>query len=189
MAVLDYATEIRHDGRLHRFTARDLKLPVCAACGEKVFTEDVDRQISAALRAHLKLLTPTQIRGALERIKMSQKQLARCVGIAEATISRWLNEVQIQSRAMDNLMRVFFAFPSVREALSGATESQDLGMSDVRDCSSDTPGPVVGNQPTESQANQKSWRKGEWNRAREKYRPVREVSQQNGTCWGRPRGK
>ncbi|MBI3468595.1 MAG: transposase [Planctomycetes bacterium] len=46
------------------------------------------------------------------------KEAARQLGIAEATLSRWLNETQIQSRAMDNLLRVFFAFPEVRRALS-----------------------------------------------------------------------
>jgi hypothetical protein len=39
-------------------------------------------------------------------------------GIAEATLLRWHNETQIQSRAMDNLLRVFFAFPEVRAALN-----------------------------------------------------------------------
>ena len=62
---------------------------------------------------------------------MTQKKAAERLGIAEATLSRWLNETQIQSRAMDNLLRVFFAFPQVRSALSGEGQDPQLGATDV----------------------------------------------------------
>lgn len=62
LATSEYQAEVRHDGRLHRFTISALKLPICQACGEKVFTEDVDCQVNDALRSHLKLLTPAQVR-------------------------------------------------------------------------------------------------------------------------------
>jgi len=117
MTRIRYDAEVRHDGRLHRFTIPDLDIPVCQACGHKVFTETVDDQINAALRSHLNLLTPDEMRAALERIQLTQKETAERLGIAEATLSRWLNHTQIQSRAMDNWMRVFFTFPQVRSAL------------------------------------------------------------------------
>ena len=47
--------------------------------------------------------------------------------IAEATLSRWLTETQIQSRALDNLLRVYFAFPDVRSALLGQKQDPRLG--------------------------------------------------------------
>ncbi len=50
---------------------------------------------------------------------MQQKTLAACLGIAEATLSRWLSGGLIQSRAMDNLLRVYFGIPAVRELLTG----------------------------------------------------------------------
>jgi plasmid maintenance system antidote protein VapI len=53
----------------------------------------------------------------LERVNMTQKEAAQHLGIAEATVSRRLNETQIQSRALDNLLRVFLEFPQVRTAL------------------------------------------------------------------------
>ncbi len=118
MSTVSYDAEIRHDGRVYVFTIPQLNLPVCQACGEKVFTEKVDDQISAALRAHLCLLTPDEMRAALERLEMTQKEAAERLGVAEATLSHWLNDTQIQSRAMDNLLRVFFAFPQVRAALN-----------------------------------------------------------------------
>ena len=136
MATTAYKAEVRHDGRLHAFTIPSLQIPICQACGEKVFTEDVDRQVSDALRLHLNVLTPAKIRDALARLDLSQKEVADRLGIAEATISRWLSETQIQSKSMDRLLRVFLGFPQVREALSGESIDSQLGMSDVvsQDC-------------------------------------------------------
>ncbi len=127
----EYEVEVRHDGRLYKFTVRDLKLPICQACGEKVFTEDVDDQVNDALRSYLNLLTPEQIDEGLKRVGMSQKVAAKRLGIAEATLSRWLNKSQIQSRAMDNLLRSFFAFPQVRKVLCGAKQDPLLGTYDI----------------------------------------------------------
>lgn len=102
MTAAPYEQEIRHDGRLYAFKLERLDIPVCRACGEKVFTEEVDDQIHAALRSDLRLLTPEEMRIALQRVGMTQKEAADRHGIAEGTLSRRLNEMQIQSRAMDN---------------------------------------------------------------------------------------
>jgi DNA-binding transcriptional regulator YiaG len=131
MATISYDAEVRHDGRVYAFTVPNLSLPICGACGTKVFTEKVDDQINVALRENLRLLTPQEMRTALERVKMSQKEAAERLGIAEATLSRWLSETQIQSRAMDNLLRVFFAFPQVRRALTGQGQDPQLGATDI----------------------------------------------------------
>ncbi|MCI0376889.1 MAG: helix-turn-helix domain-containing protein [Gemmataceae bacterium] len=130
LSTLSYDAEVRHDGRDYTFTVPKLNIPVCRACGKKVFTEKVDAQINAALRSHLGLLTPQEIRAALERVNLTQKEAAERLGIAEATLSRWLNETQIQSRALDNLLRVFFAFPQVRKALGGQEQDRQLGVAD-----------------------------------------------------------
>lgn len=131
MTTMRYVTEVRHDGRLHTFTIPKLKIPVCRSCGEKVFTEQVDEQINVALRSHLRLLSPQEMRTALERVTLTQKEAADQLGIAEATLSRWLTETQIQSRAMDNLLRVFFAFPQVRTALSRVAQDREIGVMDM----------------------------------------------------------
>jgi len=131
LQTIEYTAEIRHDGRLYSIVIPALELPVCQACGEKVFTEKVDAQENEALRDHLHLLTPAQIRDGIKRLGMSQKVFASRLGIAEATLSRWLNETQIQSRAMDNLLRAFFAFSPLRDALCGASQDPRLGLSDA----------------------------------------------------------
>jgi putative zinc finger/helix-turn-helix YgiT family protein len=128
MTTIEYDAAVKHDGKLHEFRIPNLKLPVCQVCGSKVFTESVDEQVNDALRTHLKLLSPAQIREGVTRIGLSQKEVAHHLGIAEATLSRWLNETQIQSRALDKLLRVYFAFPQIRNALCEDTGS--LGLKD-----------------------------------------------------------
>jgi putative zinc finger/helix-turn-helix YgiT family protein len=128
--TVKYKAEVRHDGRVHSFTIPKLEIPVCGACGEKVFTEHVDEQVNDALRAHLKLLTPAQIRDGIKRVEMSQKIFASRLGVAQETLSRWLNDVQIQSRAMDNLLRAYFALPQLRLKLTGSAQDPEFGLAD-----------------------------------------------------------
>ena len=127
LTTTSYDAEVRHDGRLYAFTIPRLQIPACTACGKRVFTEKVDEQINAALRSHLHLLTPAEIRAALDRVGLTQKEAAQRLGIAEATLSRWLTETQIQSRAMDNFLRVFFDIPAVRSALLGLARDAAKG--------------------------------------------------------------
>jgi transcriptional regulator with XRE-family HTH domain len=86
------------------------------------------------------LLSPEEIAAALERLNMTQKEAAERLGIAEATLSRWLTNTQIQTRAMDNLLRVYFAIPEVRQALGGLEQDRQLGIG--RD-PQDGPGPGI----------------------------------------------
>jgi DNA-binding transcriptional regulator YiaG len=182
MSTISYNAEVRHDGRLHLFVVPKLKIPVCRACGEKVFTEKVDDQINAALRSHLHLLTPEEIHAALQRIDLTQKAAAAQLGIAEATLSRWLTSTQIQTRAMDNLLRVFFAFPQVRDALGAAGDHRELGSVDI-----------VGHGCTEpneqrpvSTRDCTSWLH-DLNGNRGLYRQVQDVVTHAGTTWGTKR--
>ncbi len=184
-AVVSYDAEIRHDGRLYSFQIPDLEIPVCQACGKKVFTEKVDDQINAAFRSHSHLLTPQEMRAGLERVTMTQKEAAGRLGIAEATLSRWLNETQIQSRAMDNLLRVFFAFPQVRAALSGESQDPQLGASDIagqRGNKSATRSESPQGRRNSSKK-QSSWLDN-WNGKRQECRQVQEVVQRTGSNWG-----
>jgi putative zinc finger/helix-turn-helix YgiT family protein len=118
---VDYPAKVNYDGRLVSFVAKGIEVPICQRCGDKRFTLEVDDQINAALCAHLGLLTPEQIRAEIERLGLSQKQVAERLGIAEATLSRWVSKQVIQSRAMDNYLRVYFQFPEVRTALAAVS--------------------------------------------------------------------
>jgi len=125
-----YQAEVQQDGQLYTFGIPQLQIPICRHCGEKVFTLAVDEQINRALRTHLQLLTPEEIQTALERVGISPKELADRLGIEESTFTCWLGDGKIQSKAMDNLLRAFFAFPTVRAALNGTTQDPHLGHAD-----------------------------------------------------------
>ena len=129
-AIIPYDAEVKHDGRLYAFRIPALQVNKCAACGEVLFSNVTDDQISQALREHLTLLSPRQIRDALRALGLKQKDLGDRIGVAPETISRWISGTHIQSRAMDNLMRLFFAFDNVRSALSASVPGSNLGVID-----------------------------------------------------------
>jgi putative zinc finger/helix-turn-helix YgiT family protein len=128
--TIPYDAEVKHDGRLHTFHIAALRVNKCAACGEILFGNVTDDQISQALRDHLSLLSPEQIREGLRALALKQKELGDRIGVAPETISRWISGTHIQSRAMDNLMRLFFAFENVRSALASSVHDQNLGIID-----------------------------------------------------------
>jgi len=123
-----YDAEVKHDGRLHRFRISSLTIDKCGRCGEEYFTNRTDEQIAAALREFLGLLQPQDIRRRLDELGLTQRSFAERLGVAPETVSRWLNGLSIQTRAMDNLMRVFFGFESVRNVLTADGPARTLGL-------------------------------------------------------------
>jgi len=127
-ADIAYDAEVKHDGRLHRFRISRLTIDKCQACGEEFFTNCTDEQITTALREFFGLLQPHDIRRRLSELGMTQQRFAERLGVAPETVSRWLNGLSIQTRALDNLMRVFFGFASVRDALTPDGPARSLGL-------------------------------------------------------------
>jgi putative zinc finger/helix-turn-helix YgiT family protein len=127
-ATIAYDAEVKHDGRLHAFHIPRLHVNQCAACDEVLFSNLTDDQISQALREHLTLLSPKQIHDSMSTLGLRQKDLAERIGVAAETVSRWMSGTHIQSRAMDNLMRLFFAFDAVRTALASPHPDKNLGV-------------------------------------------------------------
>ena len=72
-ATIEYAAEVRHDGRLYAFAMPNLEIPVCRAGGEKVFTEDIEPTGEQRAAVAPEVLTPAKIRNALERLDMSPR--------------------------------------------------------------------------------------------------------------------
>ena len=116
-ATIAYTAEVNHDGTVHSIVIPALEVPRCQACGELVFDNIADEQINAALRAHLHLMTPDEIQSGRQRLKFTQTALAEQLGVSEQTIVNWEEGLEIQSRAMNNLLRVYFASPEARAVL------------------------------------------------------------------------
>ena len=74
-ATIPYDAKVKHDGRLYAFRIPALQVNKCAACGEVLFSNVTDDQISQALREHLTLLSPQQIREALRTLGVEAEGL------------------------------------------------------------------------------------------------------------------
>src|SRR5262245_3007484 len=81
-AILDYTATVKHEGAVHELRLPALEIPRCRTCGEVVITSAVDEKINDALRSHLRLLTPAQIRKAIEDLGLQQQELADRLGVA-----------------------------------------------------------------------------------------------------------
>ncbi len=127
-ADISYDAEVKHDGRLDRFPISRLMIDKCQRCGEEFFTNRTDEQIAAGLRESLGLLQPQNIRRRLNELGLTQRSFAARLGVAPESVSRWLNGLSIQTQALDNLMRVFFGFTSVREVLPPDGPARTLGL-------------------------------------------------------------
>lgn len=125
--VVPYTVDCAHDGRTYQVHIADLTVPCCEKCGDMIFDTPATLRIDQALREQIGLLSPEQIRRNREALGLTQEQLATNLGIAAATISRWESGHQIQQRAMDRLLRLYFAYPNVRSSLSDEAHLSELG--------------------------------------------------------------
>jgi putative zinc finger/helix-turn-helix YgiT family protein len=130
-SIVDYSATIEHDGRPYEIHVPALHAPRCEKCGKLVLTDSANKQITETLRVEANLLPPSVIRHNREMLGFTQKQLAANLGIAEATLSRWETGAQIQQRSLDRLLRLFFAFSNVREALANDNLYVKLGSNGV----------------------------------------------------------
>jgi putative zinc finger/helix-turn-helix YgiT family protein len=125
---MPYTLQVKYEEDLHTLDIPQLETPRCSACGEIVFDAHVDAQINAAQKRQLGLLQSAQIRDGRERLGLTRSQLAGRLGVADAALADWENDISIQPRSADNLLRVFFAFPEVRAALNGDERDAGLGV-------------------------------------------------------------
>lgn len=126
--VIPYALQVKYEGILHSLEVPRLETPRCRACGEIVFVAHVDAQINADERTLLRLLQPTEIQNGLERLGLTQRELANRLGVADTALADWEDDISIQSRTADNLLRVYFAFPEVRAVLDNEERDVSLGV-------------------------------------------------------------
>ena len=125
-ATIHHVSKIRYEGRTHDVEIPNLRVGKCL-CGEVVFDLDTDRQIDMAFRCQVGLLTAEQIRDGRKRLRLKQAELARAIGVAKATISRWETRTLVQSKAMDKALRAFFHDPHVRALMRLIENDSSIG--------------------------------------------------------------
>lgn len=126
--VIDYTAKVKHDGVVHELHLPAIEVPRCQTCGNLVVTTEVDDPVNDALRSKLHLLTPAQIRANIEKLDLTQQELAEWLDVAPETVSRWVTGALIQSSRMNKRLRMFFAFPEAREMLRRLDEDPQLGI-------------------------------------------------------------
>ena len=131
-AFIPYRSQVRHENRLHDVHLGRLNVPRCEACSEVYFDNWADDQIRLALRKQLHLLDPEQLRTNREALGLSRPEFAARLGVDEDALQRWEEEAVVPPRAVDNLMRLYFALPPVRSALD-AEPHHGLGVCVVSD--------------------------------------------------------
>ena len=112
-----YSIRMDHDGRSYDLIVDDLEVLQCENCGSVVLEDSANKRISDSLRREVGLLLPEEIVASRTRLGLTQKQLASYLKIAESTLCRWETGAQIQQRAMDGLLRVFFQSAEARAVL------------------------------------------------------------------------
>ncbi len=116
--VINYETGFKYEGHLHKFEVQGISVNKCRACGELSLPNAALDEITEAFRTHAGLLTAQHIRDELQKLELTQKDFAELLGVAPETVSRWLTNVQIQTRSLDRLMRLFFKSPEFRKDLA-----------------------------------------------------------------------
>ena len=120
--VISYNAHVKHDGSLYELSIPRLHVNKCQSCGEVLFDNKTDDEISQALRDRLKLLSPQEIRERIHSLGLTQKEFAEGIRAAPETISRWLSGTHIQSGSSDMLMRLFFEREETRANQQGSGE-------------------------------------------------------------------
>lgn len=124
-----HVVEMEHDERKYSVSLTDFPVLQCRNCHALVLDDSGDERLSEALREQAGLLSPAEIRQKRETLGYTQQQLADYLRMPMFTISRWESGSQIQQRAMDAFLRVFFQLTEARRIL-GAPEEEHARSSE-----------------------------------------------------------
>ncbi|HOO56567.1 MAG TPA: type II toxin-antitoxin system MqsA family antitoxin [bacterium] len=83
----------------------------CPSCKEILLSKELDRQIENWQYTREGLLTPDELKQIRKEFGLSQVEIAKYLGVGEKSYTRWENRLSIQSKAMDNLIRLFYDDP------------------------------------------------------------------------------
>lgn len=82
----------------------------CKSCGEKFYTgpqaKELDRRVLRAYRDSQHLLNGSDIKALRTALFLSQSQFEEALGLGPKTVVRWENDTQVQSKAIDNVLRL-----------------------------------------------------------------------------------
>jgi HTH-type transcriptional regulator / antitoxin MqsA len=120
--------EERFSYKGHSLTVPDYRILECPACGEAFVDKDSARRAEKLLRDFGRqvdgLLMSADIKRIRRRLHLTQEQMATVLGGGLKSFARYENGQVVQSRAMDNLLRILDRFPESLDALPGVPRPQ-----------------------------------------------------------------
>lgn len=114
-ALIDREVDVKYEGKLYKVIATKVPVERCENCGSTTYGIESEERIDAALRDQLGLLQPEVIRKNRIELGLKQENLADAIGCASESISRWESGAIVQSRAVDRMLRAYFALPQLRD--------------------------------------------------------------------------
>lgn len=111
------------NGEIHVLRVPHVSWKECDHCNEAFLDDAATRTIEAERRSAMALLAPSEIRQLRQRLKKSQSQMSKLLGIGEKTYCRWESGAYVQSTAFDRYLRLLIAQPENVELLE-ALDSQ-----------------------------------------------------------------
>ena len=114
----------------HSLVVTDYRVLECSACGEAVVEKDSARRAEKLLRDLGRqvdgLLIAADIKRIRRKLHLTQEQMATVLGGGLKGFARYENGQVVQSRSMDNLLRILDRFPESLAVLPGVTKQQTV---------------------------------------------------------------
>jgi len=116
----------------------------CDTCGEEYFSDEQSRAharlVNDARRRAEALLTGEQVQRVRQALMLSQAQLEDAIGVSRKTVVRWENGTAVQSKALDDVLRLIELDPDnlrllvrIRHAaLASVLEQKLVPQDDIR---------------------------------------------------------
>ncbi len=102
----------------------------CGSCGEIILSHDLQKRIQRWQYTRQGMLTPEELKAIRERFGLSQVEMGRRLGVGDKSYSRWENSLSMQTKAIDNLVRMFAKNPELFYELEN--ERSSSGSEEIR---------------------------------------------------------
>ena len=124
--------EERFNYKGHSLNVPDYRILECPACNEAVVEKDSARRAEKLLKDFGRqidgLLMAADIKRIRRKLHLTQEQMATVLGGGLKGFARYENGQVVQSRAMDNLLRILDSFPESLDVLPGVARSQPVAL-------------------------------------------------------------
>lgn len=114
-------TEETYEYKGMQLRVKDLPIFCCSGCGEEFINEEeigpINKKLDLLYREAENLLTPEEIVKIRKNYLYTQEDFARIVGGGVKAFAKYENGAIVQSRPMDNLLRILKAYPYTIDVL------------------------------------------------------------------------